>query len=319
MNKQSIYDYTISGGVAGLISGVVTNPLEVIKIRLQALKNTHLLTAGRGDFRFGTGLILSFRDIIKSDGFKGLYRGLGPTLVGVIPSRAIWFTCYTFAKETLENTYGYNSLNHLFAGLFAGLSTTTITSPIWVVKTRLQIQTNQTQEYKNAFDCFRTMYRQEGFRSLFKGLSASYLGISESTIQIVLYEKLKNIVKTQIYYKENNIKSSSSDLTDIKKEINNIELNKWCFVVLPGISKLTASVITYPHEVLRTRLREQKTLINQTQKYTGLIQCMKLMIKEEGMRGLYKGLVPHLFKTVPNAIVLFFCYEILVKHFKRSN
>lgn len=58
-----------------------------------------------------------------------------------------------------------------------GAFTSTATNPIWVIKTRLQLQgANGMRKYSGSLDCFFKIVRQEGFRGLYKGMSASYLG-----------------------------------------------------------------------------------------------------------------------------------------------
>ena len=49
--------------------------------------------------------------------------------------------------------------------------------------------------------------------------------------------------------------------------------------------------------------------------YTGLIQCFKLVWKEEGLMGLYGGLTPHLMRTVPSAAMMFAMYEVILRFF----
>ncbi len=50
-------------------------------------------------------------------------------------------------------------------------------------------------------------------------------------------------------------------------------------------------------------------------KYTGLVQCLKLVFREEGMIGLYGGMTPHLLRTVPSAAIMFGMYELLLPLF----
>jgi len=69
--------------------------------------------------------------------------------------------------------------------------------------------------------------------------------------------------------------------------------------------------LTSSAQVLRTRLREP--CVNGVIKYTGLWQTLRLIIAEEGIRSLYGGLSAHLMRVVPNAAVMFFIYEGLLK------
>ena len=76
-----------------------------------------------------------------------------------------------------------------------------------------------------------------------------------------------------------------------------------------AVSKLTAAVATYPHEVARTRMREQARA--GVFKYSGMWQTLGLIANEEGKRGLYSGMGVHLLKVVPNSATMFLCYEIV--------
>ena len=128
--------------------------------------------------------------------------------------------------------------------------------------------------------------RVEGIRGLYKGLSASYLGVSESTIQWVLYEQFK---RTQ----------------------DPCEKPSWFQTInSAGSAKLIATIITYPHEVIRTRLRQQPE--EGGRKYQSLIQTFRLVLKEEGALAFYGGLSAHLMRVIPNAIVTFSIYEFVL-------
>lgn len=168
--------------------------------------------------------------------------------------------------------------------------TATCTNPIWVVKTRLQLSASrqQSEQYRNALDCVVKILRHEGVRGMYKGLSASYLGVAEGTIQWVLYERLKGI----------NSRTTGRG-----------PVAEWAGMLgSAGAAKCVASLITYPHEVLRTRLR-QPVGPDGVVKYSGLLQTLRLVLAEEGARALYGGLSAHLMRVVPNAAVMYSIYE----------
>lgn len=82
-------------------------------------------------------------------------------------------------------------------------------------------------------------------------------------------------------------------------------------LVLGATAKLIASVSTYPHEVLRTRMREAANS-GPNPRYRGLVHAVREIVRAEGMRGLYGGLLVHQLRTVPNAAILFFVVELVV-------
>lgn len=78
---------------------------------------------------------------------------------------------------------------------------------------------------------------------------------------------------------------------------------------------LTLHVLTNPltcPQVIRTRLR-QAPLENGRPKYTGLVQCFRLIAKEEGLAGLYGGLTPHMVRSIPSAIITLGVYEFVLR------
>ncbi|KAI8608696.1 mitochondrial carrier domain-containing protein [Chytriomyces sp. MP71] len=80
------------------------------------------------------------------------------------------------------------------------------------------------------------------------------------------------------------------------------------FAVAAG-AKLLAAALTYPHEVLRTRLRQDA---GATSRYKGLVQSAALIYREEGLPGLYGGMTAHLLRVVPNACILFGTVEFIL-------
>ncbi|KAM0793385.1 hypothetical protein ACM66B_000838 [Microbotryomycetes sp. NB124-2] len=278
-------------------------------------------------------------DVYRYEGPTALFKGLGPTLVGVVPGRSINFFVYGNGKQLYADQFNHgqeNSVIHLSAAATAGVITAAATNPIWVVKTVMQLQQQQRsqpgskaptsstqrtlppapkQPSATFSHSFRSMtspplplhrrptsysttiaiFRANGVRGFYKGLSASLLGVTEGTIQWTLYERFK-------------LMANYGRKTE--------EQNGWRVSAAAGAAKLVATIITYPHEVIRTRLR-QPAPPGQSPKYISLVQSFKLVLAEEGWRALYGGLSPHLLRVVPNAITMYWVYEQVVSAFAR--
>lgn len=301
----------VAGGIGGMTGAVLTCPLDVVKTRLQSdvyhdmynktPKSANPVIKAAQHFK-ETGNVI--RNIYVNEGVRALFRGLGPNLVGVIPARSINFFTYGASKEALSQQFNNGNEAtwiHLLSGINAGFITSTATNPIWLIKTRLQLDKHKGKHYRSSWDCLKHVVKNEGFTSLYRGLTASYLGGVESTLQWVLYEQMKSFINKRAVDGAAN-KTTKDHILEWSARSG-----------AAGAAKFVASLITYPHEVVRTRLRQAPLEETGKPKYTGLIQTFKLVIKEEGVASMYGGLTPHLLRTVPNSIIMFGTWEIVVR------
>lgn len=242
MNKNNFAKDLFSGACAGALSAAITCPLDLVKTRMQ-------FKVPYKDTLHG---ILS---IAAKDGIKGLYCGLSVTLISYIPSWAIYFSVYQHCKMHFSN---------LQSAVAAGFISTTLTNPLWVLKSR--IMAPETRVYFSVFSAFDQILKKEGKSAFFRGIVPSLFGVSHAAVQLPLYEILK----------------SNGLLTAI------------C------ISKLCASAITYPHEVLRTRMQNQKIPLS---------NLVLKMYKNEGLKSFYRGIGANFLRTLPNTCIVFFTYE----------
>lgn len=89
----------MAGAVGGFTSGIVTCPLDVIKTKLQAQGGLlHADKGGGSSAKVYNGLFGTGRIIWREEGIRGMYRGLGPIVLGYLPTWAVWFTVYNEAK-----------------------------------------------------------------------------------------------------------------------------------------------------------------------------------------------------------------------------
>ncbi|KAG6412951.1 hypothetical protein SASPL_125646 [Salvia splendens] len=332
--KELIFDAG-AGASAGAIAATFVCPLDVIKTRLAIFGLPEMQPSGRN----GSVIIVSLQDIVRKEGLRGLYRGLTPTLTALLPNwavsvslspshfvssegtiymimmgsdymavyfsqqlsdRSVYFTVYEHLKELLHTYEGSNKCDplsigsNMVAAVGAGGATSVATNPIWVVKTRLQTQGLRpgVVPYKNIFSSLSRIAHEEGIRGWYSGLLPSLAGVSHVAIQFPAYER------TKFYLAKRG-----------NKRVN--ELNPGELAIASSSSKVVASLSTYPHEVIRSRMQEQGQVRDSQPKYSGVVDCIKKVFRQEGLPGFYRGCGTNLLRTIPSAVITFTSYEMI--------
>ncbi|KAJ2156910.1 hypothetical protein GGF46_004869 [Coemansia sp. RSA 552] len=280
---------SIAGAGAGCVSSVVTCPLDVVKTRLQYQGVLEEKYRARG-YRPYSGTWNTLQRIVHEEGPRGLYRGLAPMLMGYLPTWGIYFTAYETLKRELSARTGRQSTTfvHVVSAMGAGASCSLLTNPIWVLKSRFMTQSAFTEyQYTSMWHAVRVIHRAEGWRGFYKGLGSSLLGVTHVAVQFPLYEHLK---------------------CWMTPDGSQFESSRILFA--SALSKMVASSVTYPHEVIRTRLQNQSTA---PVKYKGIVHAARLIYAEEGAAAFYRGLPTNLIRTVPASMMTLLTYELLVR------
>ncbi|KAK8480482.1 hypothetical protein V6N13_024148 [Hibiscus sabdariffa] len=210
---------------------------------------------------------------------------------------------------------------HLASAAEAGALVSLCTNPIWLIKTRLQLQNtlNQNRPYAGIYGKFfilvmcseseitislysygnsdsmyalRTILREEGWTALYKGLGPGLLMVSHGAIQFTAYEELR---RRMVDYKARKQKSESA---------SNL-LNSFDYAVLGGSSKIAAILITYPFQ--------QRPSDEGIPRYMNSWHVVKETTRFEGVRGFYRGITANLLKNVPASSITFIVYENVLK------
>lgn len=95
-----------------------------------------------------------------------------------------------FYLGKFSNLSADSPIVHILSASCAGFASATATNPIWFVKTRLQLDHN-SQAQMTVRQCVQKIYRTSGILGFYKGITASYFGISETVIHFVIYEAIK--------------------------------------------------------------------------------------------------------------------------------
>ncbi|XP_037943989.1 mitoferrin-like, partial [Teleopsis dalmanni] len=154
-------NYMLSGAAATLIHDAVSNPIEVVKQRLQMYNSPY------------RSVLACMRDVYKNEGIKAFYRSYSTQLIMNIPYQTIHFTTYEFFQNMLNHERKYNAPVHMVAGGAAGACAAAMTTPLDVVKTLLNTQENGYT--KGMMEAIKQIYAVAGVNGFFKGMAARVL------------------------------------------------------------------------------------------------------------------------------------------------
>ena len=304
--KASTRQDLVSGTTAGIITTICLHPLDLIKTRFQV----HEGNIGRGH---RTAKYRStwhgIRTVAYNEGIGALYQGITPAVVGSGGAWGLYFSCMSRIRTTtslylMAASSTTTKLLNLCSSTEAGVTTVFLTNPIWLVKTRMQVQDKTAFSINGKRHLVRLFIeaclmpsRQSSKRRPICTIpridSCAFL-VSHGVIQFVAYEELKSL----------------------KTNDGEKKLGIWEPLWMGALSKTIASSSTYPWQTIKSRIQQRQKVDGKP--YNGMIDCCTRIVKNEGVRGLYKGLAPNLIRIAPGAAITFFTYEN-VKDFLINN
>ncbi|KAK9478991.1 mitochondrial carrier [Lipomyces japonicus] len=266
------------GFIAGIFSGVtklfVGHPFDTIKVRMQ--------TASIGQF---TGPLDCFLQTTQKEGFRALYKGATPPLLG-------WMAMDSVQLGSLHN-YRILMKNHVFddweklppighaiAGVFAGVTVSFVAAPIEQVKARLQVQYDAaTKLYSGPINCASVLYNQAGIRGLYRGLLATMLFRANFFFLWGSYDIMTTWAKANT-------------------EFSDAAINFWA----GGLSAQIFWTLAYPSDVVK-----QLIMIDDIRnpKFSRWIYAARHVYQTRGYKGFFRGFVPSSIRAFPaNAAAL---------------
>ncbi|KAF8138700.1 peroxisomal membrane protein PMP47B [Boletus edulis] len=254
--------HALAGAVGGMVAMSVTYPLVVLSTRAAV------------DSKHDNKVTL---DIIKREGFRGLYSGLSSSLVGI----------------AVTNGRALSTAESILAGLIAGSATTIISNPIWVVQTSQAVHsTNANASDTSAsrpqklgiFEAIEKILSKDGPAGFWRGIGPALALVINPVIQYTVFEQLKNLLteRRMARLPKGRQGSALAMLTD------------WDFFVLGAFSKLG--------NVVKSRLQAGHV---QSERYKSTLRGLLTIFKEEGLQGLYGGAKSKLLQSVLTAAILF--------------
>ncbi|CAA6660953.1 unnamed protein product [Spirodela intermedia] len=168
----------LSGSVAGGTAVILTYPLDLVRTKLAYQSNPAEYENAVSTEQVYKGIVDCILKIYRSCGIRGLYRGVGPSLYGIFPYSGLKFYFYEEMKTHVPEEHKEDIAVKLACGSIAGLLGQTLTYPLDVVRRQMQVQafSESTQRVgKGTFGSLVLIFRRQGWRQLFSGLSINYL------------------------------------------------------------------------------------------------------------------------------------------------
>ena len=283
----------VAGAFAGAVARIFVAPLDVIKIRLQIQKENYSLTNAKYK-----GAVSAMATIAREEGIrKGLWAGTLPALCLWIPYTGIQFgmlnllsssSSSSSSSNNNKNNNNNNNNNNFLFGAVAGATATIATYPFDIIRTQLASQ-GIPKTYNGVFDAFYGLLRR---RKLYAGLGITLIEIVPATsVQFGVYGYLDK--------KMNSDKNSKNHFAK------------------GFIAGSCARVAIHPLDVMKKRL--QVVGLKRAASYGAAETAHKAfplvvsILKTEGPRGFYKGLVPALCKSAPSSAITFGVYEFAIR------
>lgn len=192
----------LAGSAAGGTAVLCTYPLDLARTKLayQVVDTRGNLQHGARQFSVNpaySGIGNVFKRVYRDGGVRGLYRGIGPTLIGILPYAGLKFYVYEELKRHVPEEHQKSIVMRLSCGAIAGLLGQTLTYPLDVVRRQMQVEHLQPSsagvvEYRSTREGLVTIVRSQGWRQLFAGLSINYIKVVPSVaIGFTVYDAMK--------------------------------------------------------------------------------------------------------------------------------
>ncbi|XP_032088020.1 solute carrier family 25 member 34 [Thamnophis elegans] len=274
----------VLGATACCLACVFTNPLEVVKTRLQLQGELR----ARGSYpRHYRGVLQAMLAVRQADGLRGLQKGLAAGLLYQGLMNGVRFGFYSHAESIGLTQHPGGTLA---AGAVAGALGSFVGSPAYLIKTHLQAQTasavavGHQHNHKSISGAFEAIYKRQGLLGLWRGVSGAVPRVTVgSSVQLATFASAREWVARQQWFKE----------------------GSWLVALAGGmISSVAVAVAMTPFDVVSTRLYNQPVDERGMGKhYRGFFDCVVRVSGKEGVLALYKGFGPAYLRLGPHTVL----------------
>lgn len=231
-------------------------------------------------------MVQVFFNLIREAGVGRLYRGIMPLILMEAPKRAVKFGSNELYKPLFANKKGeLIGPGAVAAGALTGVTEACVIVPFELVKVRMQAKEN-VGKYRNSFHAVQCVWAEEGLTGFYKGL--------ESTVW-------RNGVWNAAYFGLIHDLNKRFALPPEKKTHG-----RQLFVdfLVGFIAGVVATTLNTPFDVVKSRIQSVRLQAAGLRKYNWTIPSLFTVLREEGLRALYKGYAPKVLRLGPGGGIL---------------
>lgn len=292
--KSSFIKDCLIGGTAGGISKTISAPLERVKLLLQTQDSNFQLKGKKY-----TGFTNCMLRIYKEEGILAYWKGNWANILRYFPTTAFNFGFKDFFKRTF-NKYDPEKnpkmflMGNVMAGGSAGACCMLLIYPLDFSRTRLGVDVGKDGKklFNSLTHCMTSIYKKNGIKGLYQGLGISMASIfSYRGMYFGFFDTGKKMIK----------------------DYDNKPF--WYKFSFAQILTMSSETINYPFDTVRRRMMMNSGL--EKKLFNNSIQCMKIVYKEEGMVGFFKGNMSNMIRSISSSMVLVL-YDEFQKKLKRK-
>lgn len=295
--KKVIPNYLkfVFGGSAGMGATMIVQPFDLVKTRMQ------ISTSIDGEKEFKNSLDC-FKSVVRNEGPFGLYKGIGAGLLRQATYTTTRLGVYTYMFDTFKAVYqkeanvGYTML----MGVIAGACGAFVGTPAEVALIRMasdgRLPVEERRNYKNVVNALTRIVQEEGVPTLWRGsLPTVARAMVVNMTQLASYSKFKTFFHNAPFEME-----------------EGLQLH-FCSSMMSG---LLTTITSMPLDIAKTRIQNQ-SYIDGIPEYTGTMDVLGKVVREEGIVALWKGFTPYFCRIGPHTVLTFVFLEQLNRAYKK--
>ncbi|KAJ5799119.1 uncharacterized protein N7518_001187 [Penicillium psychrosexuale] len=290
----------IFGSSAGMAGKLIEYPFDTVKVRLQS-QAEHL------PLRYA-GPLDCFRQSIRADGFRGLYRGISAPMAGAAVETSCLFFSYRLIQDTLRATV-YPGVEHLpipaliASGALSGSVTSLVLTPIELVKCRMQVPAESAGlKPAGPVAIIASIFRHQGLAGFWRGqLGTLIRETGGSAAWFGGYEGVSSLFRK--YNKSN--RHMTSDSLPVYQQM-----------IAGATSGMSYNFLFYPADTIKSRMQtvDVSRLPVHAQKHSFWGEA-KALWRQQGLKGMYRGCGITCARSAPSSAFIFTVYEGLRQYF----